>query len=155
MKTRTTCTACGKVIPQSLADDALCVRCRYSEKNDNLPPPLDCNTATEYSIAAESAAFEDFAAASEAEPAPAPDFNLETVLSILIARGAKPQAVGEAVFALAYWLPMVEGRPTNTRELGERLGCSHAGAQKKLARFKAVFIDDLRVTIGESFQPPP
>ena len=153
MKTRTTCTGCGKAIPESLADDAFCVACRYADADDT--PAARHSGATEYDIAAETVAFEAFACASEAEPAPAPAFNLETVLSILISHGAKPQAVGEACFALAYYLPLVEGRPTNTRELGARLGCTHAGAQRKIARFKAVFIEDLRAALGESFQPPP
>jgi hypothetical protein len=158
--TTTTCANCGYEIPESLVVDALCVACRYRQATRKPADRLDAigePAATEYEIAADKNAYEEFCHASQPEePRPANDgLDLEPVLAFLISDAAQVETVGERVLMLAYLMPLVHGRPNNIRELGDRLGCSHTAALKKVSRLKAVFIDDLHEITGKGFQPQP
>ena len=156
LRTTTTCRDCGNQIPESLVADALCVACRYpsTKKPVELLDGDGSPVPTEYEIAAAKLAFDVFADASE--PPPSGDgLDLEPVLAFLIADGATAQAIGERVLMLAYLMPLVHGRPANTRELGARIGCTHTAAQKKVSRLKAAFAGDLREIAEISFQAQP
>ena len=74
----------------------------------------------------------------EPEPTPAESLDCEQLLQAILDRGDK-EDVFERVNILGYLL-RVSTAPSNTRELGSRLGISHTAATRKVSKF----CEDLR-----------
>lgn len=142
-RTTTTCTGCGNEIPESLLDDALCTRCRYTstkkdvEHLDGDGSPLP----TEYEIAADKFAFDTFADASDGQRGPiveaeiatdeAPRIDAEQLLDALITGAKNTKEVGQRAVILAFLLKR-PAAPQSKTALAALLGVSRPTGDKLL-----------------------